>query len=239
MVILSTFVCAYCRSFAPTHGELCKRCHTEESRWTAEAVEAVVERQRKTMPDSRVEDYKPVTARAVRVRPTTNYDLPEAYEGTESTVLEPLIVSGHGGFTRALMQADKFLRTPDGRDCRRATANRDQTEVTLHFARGRRQVFACDPPAVSVKRDENREAAERRMLLVRYLGDSDEPQYLTAIVSALRIEADACRYLLKTSKWFVCYKGRDRQHTRYGLTALGRARLAMQIASPKREAVPA
>ena len=220
MVMISPFVCAYCRTYAPAVGELCQRCHTEESRWTPERLETVIAKQRPSMPGSRVEDYMPVNSRAVR---PTNYDVPDGYERSPSTVLDPLIASGRGGFTRAMIDADKYLREHPDRPCIRATANADQSRVTLQFVEHPNVTFTGGSAEVRVHTSRNVVSAHRRLLILKFLYGCG-PQCVNTVAAAVDLPANKCRELMRNCEWFVMIPGRKKIDMRYTVSAAGKSR---------------
>lgn len=192
---------------------LCRDC-IEDARLTVDGLDALIESRRATMPQ---ESEKPRTAKTRR-QPTATKTAPNP-----CAVLDHLIASGTGGFTRALMEADKYLREHPEAEVVQAHANREQTVVRLRFVGGHLLTFTGGVCEAREHLSRNVVAAHRRLLLLKFLSVNG-PSSITEIADGVGLPAERCRELIRTCEWFAMIPGRRKIDMRYAVSATGDGR---------------
>lgn len=136
-----------------------------------------------------------------------------------SPALADLFDLGTGGFTAAMVEADRYLREHPYAVCTLATADREQTIVKLRIA-GEGWLSFPNGAAQSRRARSVAQANDLRASILRFLLQVGKAQPLKAIAASVRSDTEQVRRAMKNSAWFD-RRGKGNT-TAYTASAMGR-----------------
>lgn len=214
--------CEECRREDTIHADgECYRCwKREQAQMTAEAVESLVDSMRPTMPREKEERRE-----KARPGPKPRYTRPELTRGYpqsphgEGCPLIRLICRGEGGFTRALIEADKYLRDHPGCDPQSAWQSEDGETVRVTFGDGQTLSFPRESAKESPTKLRRDAAAKCRLVIFAVLHRRG-PLRAGEIAALLSHDAEYIRVAIRGSGgWFE--KTQQTKDSAYRVTPKG------------------